>query len=257
VLKKLFDRNVSGDGEQYAAETKALPGAENPPPSKVELLPPPQTEDTARLLTEQLLDDKIDTPPSVLKRVAGRLRRPWRRSKGNVSKHVHAHEQDIHHRLEAAFEALHREFDSREKALEKKLAQAAVTYEKKIRRTRWLLVPISLLAVLSLVYLFYMIQLMGSAMTSISTDITSMNSSVSSMDQNMAAMSGDTREMVYSIQRMDQSMGHLNYSVGSMNQQMGAMNHNVAAMNRSIAPIGEAAQPIGGFMGAMKSFMPF
>lgn len=256
MLKRLFDRSSSSGDDQAATKAQALPETEKPTPSKVELLPPPETDDTARLLAEQLLADKVETPPSVLKRVAGRLRKPWG-NKGKGSKHVHAHEQDIHHRLEVAFEALHREFDSREKALEKKLAQAAVTYEKKIRRTRWLLVPVGLLAVLSLVYLFYMIQLMGSAMTSISTDITSMNTTVSSMDQNMAAMSNDTGEMVQSIHRMDQSMGNLNYNVGSMNQQMGAMNHNVAAMNRSIAPIGDAARPIGGFMGAMKSFMPF
>ncbi len=256
MLKRLFDRNnTGGKGEEATEANKALE-PDNPRATQVELLPPPQTDEATRLLTEQLLEDEITTPPSVFRRVAGRLRKPWGR-KAQVSKHVHAHEKDIHHRLEVAFEALHREFDSREKALEKKLAQAAVTYEKKIRRTRWLMVPIGLLAALSLVYLFYMIQLMGSAMTSISTDITSMNTSVSSMDQNMAAMSGDTRQMVYNIQRMDQSMGNLNYNVGSMNQQMGAMNHNVAAMNRSIAPIGDAARPIGGFMGAMKSFMPF
>ena len=255
MLKRLLYKKDDSSEKRNDATTVEVIEA-RPPSGKVELLPSPDTDETTRLMNEQLLDDDVKTPPSLFRRVAGRLRKPWS-GKSKVSGHVHAHERDIHHRLEIAFEALHREFDSREKELEKKLAQAKVSYEQKLRRTRWLMVPIGLIAVISLVYLFYMIQLMGSAMTSISTDITMMNSSVSSMDQNMAAMSSDTRSMAYNIQRMDQSMGYLNYNVGSMNQSLGAMNQNVAAMNRSIAPIGNAARPIGGFMGAMKSFMPF
>ena len=254
MLKRLLYKKANSSEKQNDETTVEV--IEARPPSSVELLPRPDADETARLMNERLLDDEVKTPPSLFRRVAGRLRKPWR-GKSKRSDHVHAHERDIHHRLEIAFEALHREFDNREKELEKKLAQAKVSYEQKLRRTRWLMVPIGLLAVISLVYLFYMIQLMGAAMTSISTDITTMNSSVSSMDQNMAAMSSDTRSMAYNIQRMDQSMGYLNYNVGSMNQSLGAMNQNVAAMNRSIAPIGNAARPIGGFMGAMKSFMPF
>ena len=247
MLKRLLYKKDDSSEKRNDATTVEV--IEARPPSSVELLPRPDTDETTRLMNERLLDDDVKTPPSLFRRVAGRLRKPWS-GKSKTSDHVHAHERDIHHRLEAAFEALHREFDNREKELEKKLAQAKVSYEQKLRRTRWLMVPIGLLAVISLVYLFYMIQLMGAAMTSISTDITTMNSSVSSMDQNMAAMSSDTRSMAYSVQRMDQSMGYLNYNVN-------AMNHNVAAMNHSIAPIGNAARPIGGFMGAMKSFMPF
>ncbi len=255
MLKRLlYKKDDSGEKRNDATTVEVVEA--RPPAGRVELLTPPGTDETTRLMNEQLLNDGVETPPSLFRRVAGRLRKPWR-GQSKRSDHVHAHERDIHHRLEIAFEALHREFDNREKELEKKLAKAKVSYEQKLRRTRWLMVPIGLIAVISLVYLFYMVQLMGSAMTSISSNITTMNSSVSSMNQNMAAMSSDTRSMAYNIQRMDQSMGYLNYNVGAMNQSLGAMNQNVAAMNHSIAPIGNAARPIGGFMGAMKSFMPF
>ncbi len=224
---------------------------------EVSLLPPPQSdfEETTTMLNEKLLDDPVAHPPSAFSRLASHLRRTWKRQ--STSEQVREHERDIHHRLEIAFEALHREFDEREKALQQQLAEAAKSYEKKVKRSKLLIGSLAVLSLLSLGYIFYMIQLMGTAMTTISTDISAMNGSVASMDQNMAAMSNDTRQMVTSIQRMDQSMGYLNYNIGSMNQTVGALNHNVAAMNQSIAPIGNAARPIGGFMGAMKSFMPF
>lgn len=226
------------------------------PTKTIQKLPSPLVGETETLLNEVLLDDELKTPPSLLHRMAGRLRNITRRKSG-TSGHLHTHEQDLHHRLEIAFEALHREFDQREKALEKKLAETAHSYQNRIKRSKLLIGSMAAVAVISLGYAFYTMQLMGSAMTSISGDITNMNKSVSSMDANVATMSTDTRQMVHSIQRMDQNMGSLNYNVGNMNYSMNAMNRNVAEMNQSIAPLGSVARPVGGMMGAMKSFMPF
>ncbi len=250
MLKRILRKGESTTTTNEAA-------AETPRPTPAVSLPPPavDTDETTARLNEKLLDDPVEQPPSVLTRLAGRLRRPWGRD--TASRQVREHERDIHHRLEIAFEALHREFDAREKALQQQLAEAAKHYEKRIKRSKLLIGSLAVLTILSLGYLFYMLHLMGTAMTSISTDITAMNGSVSSMDRNMAAMRHDTQQMVGGIQRMDRSMGHLDYNIGSMNQTMGALNHNVAAMNQSIAPIGNVARPMGGFMGAMKSFMPF
>jgi hypothetical protein len=251
VITKLLEKTTGYIKNPSPTEASSAVTEE---PEVIELLPAPDIDQTARLL-----DDEIKTPPSIFNRFTRRLRNPWRKSSA-----VTDHEQDLHHRLEIAFEALHREFDEREQALQQQLAEAAKVYEKKIRRSKWLLIPAAIVATISLGYIFYMVQLMGSAMTSISTDITAMNGSVSDMGQNMSTMSADTRQMVGSIQGMNQSMGYLNrnvgamnQNVGAMNQNMGAMNHNVAAMNHSIAPIGNMARPAGNFMGAMKSFMPF
>ncbi|HFD86399.1 MAG TPA: hypothetical protein ENJ35_01850 [Gammaproteobacteria bacterium] len=247
MIKKLLDKTGAYKTREQA-ETKPATAVEVI--AKVESLPPPANDQLA-----QLLDDEIKTPPSLINRFARRLRNPW--SRGDAPDRLANHEQDLHHRLEIAFEALHRDFDEREKALQKQLAEAAKQYEQKIRRSKWLLIPAATLAAVSLGYIFYMVSMMGGAMNSISTDITTMNSSVSNMGQTMTNMSSDTHTMVGSIQNMDHSMRYLNQNMGAMNQNVGAMNHNVAAMNRSIAPIGNMARPAGNFMGAMKSFMPF
>lgn len=247
MIKRLLDKTGAYTKRE---KTEAEPAKAVEVIPKMESLPPPVNDQLA-----QLLDDEVKTPPSLLNRFTRRLRNPWR--KDDIPDRLANHEQDLHHRLEIAFEALHQEFDEREKALQKQLAEAAKQYEQKIRRSKWLLIPAAAVATISLGYIFYMVTLMGGAMNSISTDITTMNNSVSSMGQNMSTMSSDTRSMVSGIQNMDYSMRYLNQNMGAMNQNVGAMNHNVAAMNRSIAPIGKMAQPAGNFMGAMKSFMPF
>ncbi len=153
-------------------------------------------------------------------------------------------------RLEQIFEQLHQDFDERERMLDKKLQAIEAMQVRETRMLKWFSIPLAVIAMVGLSYLFYIAY--------------SMQHSVADMSKNMAVMSGDissmtqnTRDMTANMSQMTDSMYAMNNSMAYMTRDVSVMSRSVGSMSRSVAPIGKAAHTATPMIGMMRSFMPF
>jgi len=159
-------------------------------------------------------------------------------------------EAEVLERLEHIFTQLHQDFDERERMLDKKLQAIETMQARESRMLKWFSIPLTLVAMVGLSFLFYIAY--------------AMQHSVADMSQNMAVMSGDISAMTSDTQNMSRNMAHMTGSMHTMNNNMAymtrdvsVMSRGVGAMSRSVAPIGKAAGSAAPMIGMMRSFMPF
>ncbi len=159
-------------------------------------------------------------------------------------------EAEVLEKLEHIFTQLHRDFDERERMLDKKLQAIEAMQARESRLLKWFSIPLTLVAMVGLGFLFYIAY--------------AMQHSVADMSKNMAVMSGDISSMTSNTQNMSRNMAHMTGSMYTMNNNMAymtrdvsMMSRNVGSMSRSVAPIGKAAGSAAPMIGMMRSFMPF
>ncbi len=104
-------------------------------------------------------------------------------------------------------EAALKEVQEQEVLTDKKLGYLSQLQEQRSTRNKWIAIPGVVLAVVAVVYMFYVVTVMETAMTSMSKDMQHITSSVNTMSQ-------DTRA--------------LNVNMGQMSRDMNVMTHNVA-----------------------------
>lgn len=195
----------------------------------------PKRAASARAATKKVstaqVSKETDKKPKNEKKDSGLLSFFSKMHKSQVD-HDQAQEKiiaDFTQRVEASFKHFHEEFDERERLLEKKLKQAEQEQEREIRRVKWVSVPIGLIAISSLIYIFYVVHVMERSMTSMSADMQQISSHI-------VTMSEDTRFMAGS---------------------MGNMDYNMGAMRHTMAPIGKAAHDAQPMMNMIRRFSPF
>ena len=202
-----------------------------------------------------------------LSQLVSGLHRVFEKIRSQNAERNHAQEQLIENvtgKLQRTFDELHKEFDERERILEKKLQRSKLEQAHEMRRVKWLSVPVGVIAIAGLIYIFYVVHVMENAMSSMSEDIHDMGKNMSAMSTDTRNMSNNITEMNENIAHMDKSMGNINHNVSQMNRNMGVMTNNVTYMNRNVGtmtqtmrPIGEAAQTTEPMMTMMRSFLPF
>lgn len=183
--------------------------------------------------TEQTEQKRL---PGLLASVFDRMRRETRDSSKVQEKII----EEFTTRLNDAFEQVHKESQERERLLEEQLRAMEQQQRFRIQRIRLLTIPVTIVAVASLGYLFYTVHIMGRSMSSMTLDIHHMRGS-------MQEISGDTRAMSENTTAMNQQMNHMNGNLNHLNRNVGTMGQDVGNMSHSVSP----------FMNGLRSFMPF
>jgi len=112
-------------------------------------------------------------------------------------------------------EATMKEVHEQEALADKKLGYLHQIQQQQSKRNKWIAIPGSIMAVVAVIYMFYVVTIMEKAMSSMSNDMQHITVSVNNMSGRMDTISQDTRA--------------LNVHTGQMNR---VMNNNVApAMN--------------------------
>lgn len=174
--------------------------------------------------------------PGLLASVFDRMRRETRDSSKVQEKII----EEFTARLNDAFEQVHKESQERERLLEEQLRAMEQQQRFRIQRIRLLTIPVTIVAVASLGYLFYTVHIMGRSMSSMTLDIHHMRGS-------MQEISGDTRAMSENTTAMNQQMNHMNGNLTHLNRNVDTMGQDVGNMSHSVSP----------FMNGLRSFMPF
>ncbi len=153
-------------------------------------------------------------------------------------------------KMEHIFGQLHNDFDERERLLDKKLAAIEKMQAKETRMLKWFSIPLTILAMIGLSFLFYIAY-------SMQTSVAGMSANMGSMSNNISSMTMDTQNMSTKMSQMTDSMQNMNHNMAYMGRDVSSMSQNVGSMSRSVAPMGQAAESAGPMMGMMRSFMPF
>lgn len=103
-------------------------------------------------------------------------------------------------------EATIKEVQEQEELVDKRMGYLSKVQEQRSKRTRWIAIPGITLAVISVVYMFYVVTVMEKAMTSMSKDMQYMTISVNDMNANMVQMTRDMNVMTRTTAPVMQGM---------------------------------------------------
>ncbi len=117
------------------------------------------------------------------------------------------------------------EIQEQGKLQDKKIEHMTRMLEQRTKRNRWIAIPGVMIAVIGIFYMFYVVNVMETAMTSMSKDMHRIQLAVGDMSGRMATISNDTTEV-------NANMRQLNGNMRQVGQDMNVMTRNVApAMN--------------------------
>lgn len=125
-----------------------------------------------------------------------------------------------------------KEVHEQEVLQDKKIKYFDQVQQERSGRNRLIAIPGVIIAITAIVYMFYVVGIMESAMTSMSHDIHKIQLSVGGMSEKIATISSDTTSM-------NRNMEQLNGSTHQMSKDLNVMTNNVApAMNgiRQVMP---------------------
>lgn len=121
-----------------------------------------------------------------------------------------------------------KEVHEQEKLQDKKLKYMARLQEQRTGRNRLIAIPGVIIAVTGIVYMFYVVSVMESAMTSMSLDMHQIQQSVGTMSENVGQMSAEITIISDNTGSMNSNLQQLNTSTDQMSKDLNVMTHNVA-----------------------------
>ena len=144
--------------------------------------------------------------------------------------------RDFNINLRRSFKTMHKELEEREKLLDRKLKSIDHLHSNEIKRVKLMSVPIMMLTLVAIVYLFYVVRVMETAMSSMSQDMKQMTSYMSTITEDTRALSINTEAMVSSVNDMNTEIGSMNNNVRNLNTTVNNMSVDVHHMTRTVAP---------------------
>ena len=141
--------------------------------------------------------------------------------------------------LQRTFEEMHSQLEEREQLLDTKLKSIDRTHSYQLKRVKLMSIPVTVLSLVAVVYLFYVVRVMETAMTSMSQD---MHQITAYMD----VMSVDTHAMSDNTGNMSSQMNAMNMNIHNMNATVNSMRYDVHNMSRTVSPA----------MSSLNRFMP-
>ena len=110
---------------------------------------------------------------------------------------------------------------------DKKIEHMAKMLEQRTIRNRLIAIPGVLIAIVGIFYMFYVVSIMESAMTSMSQDMHQIQASV-------GGMAGEVKTISTQTAAMNKNMVQLNANMGRMSQDLNVMNRNVSPAMRGM-----------------------
>jgi len=147
--------------------------------------------------------------------------------------------EDFAVHLQRTFEEMHSQLEEREQLLDAKLKSIDRNHSYQLKRVKLLSIPVTLLSLVAVVYLFYVVRIMETSMTSVSMDMHQITAYMDTMRMDTHAMSGNTTSINSQLEAM-------NMNIGSMNANVNGMRYDVHNMSRTVSPA----------MSSLNRFMP-
>ena len=141
--------------------------------------------------------------------------------------------------LQRTFEEMHSQLEEREQLLDTKLKSIDRTHSYQLKRVKLMSIPVTVLSLVAVVYLFYVVRVMETAMTSMSQDMHQITAYMDVMSVDTHAMSGNTGDM-------SSQMNAMNMNIHNMNATVNSMRYDVHNMSRTVSPA----------MSSLNRFMP-
>lgn len=141
--------------------------------------------------------------------------------------------------LQRTFEEMHSQLEEREQLLDTKLKSIDRTHSYQLKRVKLMSIPVTVLSLVAVVYLFYVVRVMETAMTSMSQDMHQITAYMDVMSVDTHAMSGNTGNM-------SSQMNAMNMNIHNMNATVNSMRYDVHNMSRTVSPA----------MSSLNRFMP-
>lgn len=123
-----------------------------------------------------------------------------------------------------------KEVHEQEKLADKKIQQMDRIQAQRARRNRFIAVPGVIIAITGIIYMFYVVSIMESAMTSMSLDMHQIQQSVGGMTDNIGTISRDTSSMSSNLQA-------LNGNTMQMSRDLNVMTNNVGPAMKGIRDV--------------------
>jgi len=123
---------------------------------------------------------------------------------------------------------IHEQVQEQELLQEQKIKHLNKIQDQRSRSTRMIAIPGIAVAVFAAFYMFYTVNVMENAMTSMSGDMKEMKTSVASMTTTMVVMSDDTNSMATNMGTMSQDTKSIKGNLGHVAQDMNIMSRNVS-----------------------------
>ncbi len=114
------------------------------------------------------------------------------------------------------------------KLQDKKIQHMSKMLEQRSGRNRLIAIPGTIIAVIGIIYMFYVVSVMEAAMTDMSANMQLMQKDVSSMSGSVGNMSGNIATITQDTNAMSGNMGKLSGNVSHMSQDLNVLTHNVA-----------------------------
>lgn len=99
--------------------------------------------------------------------------------------------ESIQHEHETTLKEVHEQ----DALTEKKMGHLSQVHEQRSKRNKWIAIPGTVMGVVAVIYMFYVVSVMETAMTSMSKDMQKMTASVSTMNRNVGQMTRDMNVM--------------------------------------------------------------
>jgi hypothetical protein len=144
--------------------------------------------------------------------------------------------KDLNIHLQRSFKSMHRQLEEREKLLDRKLKGIDRSHTQELKRVKLLSVPLAVISLVAIVYLFYVVRVMEVAMSSMSQDMKQMTAYMETITDDTHALSFNTAMMVTKVDEMNSQMAAMNGSVyylrGDMHQMTRSVSPAMTSFNR-------------------------
>jgi hypothetical protein len=153
--------------------------------------------------------------------------------------------EEFNTNMQRAFLEMHKQNEERENLLETRLESIDRTHKHQLTGVKILSIPVTLLSIIAIVYLFYVVRVMETSMSSMSGDMHVMNAYMETMAANTTALSVNTDKIHGTTFDMAQSVSSMDAQMTTLNKDVDNMMIDLHYMSRSVTP---AMQGINRFM---------
>jgi len=178
-------------------------------------------------------EDKV--MPGLLKNLQGVFDKIYSDNRVRDRSHDQLAEEFTTH-MQRAFLEMHKQIEEREHLLETRLKSIDRTHQYQWRSVKLLSVPVTLLSLIAIVYLFYVVRVMETSMTSMSQDMHMMTAYMETITTDTTALSANTQIISVNTDDMTQSVSDMNAQMTTLNTNVGNLMVDMNYMSRSVSP---------------------
>jgi hypothetical protein len=189
--------------------------------------------DKRTIVAGRRADDKV--MPGLLKNLQGVFDKIY--SDNTIRDRSHNQiAEEINTNMQRTFLEMHKQNEERANLLETALENIDRAHKNQLMGVKIMSVPVTLLSIVAIVYLFYVVRVMETSMSSMSGDMHVMNAYMETMAANTTALSVNTDKIYGTTFDMTQSVSSMDSQMTTLNKDVDNMMIDLHYMSRSVTP---------------------